>query len=502
MNPAVRSAVVALAACHEEQNQEAHCFAASTKYYVDSLRNLQEHVSTGRQDHIVYVLCCCLIFTAFEIVRGNGSAASLHLRNGLRIIAQQDREHKRRLESPAKIISEDLIPVFVRMNIQARANFRPPDRGSALNLPLPYPPDIPATFRDLTQARDILSILYEKGFSLFQAVATANVTGDAYHYSSGSELDPDLGSTNAPVEKASPDPQLLIRKKISLINKLTQLRSNLTRWTTAFEDTLIALRARSPNFELVDSDLCSSLTIRIHLIVAQIILATCTSASSKAFDAHTKAFRDLVGHAKKLFANPSWIHNNGSNYSKGSFSLDLGVVNPLRWVITTCRHPQVRRDALNLLQSLGDRREGSWDAVTAAKSAEWAIAIEEGRIKVESGVWYTDVGQVWRGEAEVSPIEPRSLVDQSRVEVGGNEFVGLGIEEKDVDEHLQRKIVVDGEKEDPQAMDPQSAKKVKERQKDIGEDDIKVVRRIRRLHTEIDKEKGRIRLVPVFELEP
>ena len=501
VDPAVRSAIVALAKCHREQTEGAESTAASTRYYVESINKLQKHISSGLKGNTVFILCCCVIFTAYEIVRGNGSVASLHLHNGLRILAEYDRSRNNRLFGPDNGVIEDVIPVFVRLNIQSRANLRPTTPENSFNLPLAYPPDIPTIFKDLTQARDVLSILYEKGFSLFQTLATANETGQAYQKPS-SGLNHDSHS-DAIQKEQNLVPSISAINKARLMNELMVLRSNLQNWTSAFENTITNLRALSPTSELADSDLNRSLTLRIHLIVAQIIMSTCTSASSTAFDAHTQAFRDLVSHADRLIKNAglSYNSNSSASYSKASFSLDLGIVNPLRWVVTSCRHSKVRRDALDLLKSLGNRREGSWNASTAAKSAEWAIAIEEGKVNHESELWYTDLGQVWLGSPEASS-ENQGSVDESRLKMGGNEFVGLGIDEREMHEGLQPcSLTSDAGENSIQSRIEESGnlETSDTRQSNDDDDACKVVRRIRRLHTEVDREKGLIRLVPIFE---
>ena len=501
VDPAVRSAVVALAACHREQIEGGQYTQASTDYYLESIKSIRRYISTKNQGNPVLILCCCVIFTAFEIVRGNGSVASLHLQNGLRILTQYKREHDDRFVGPHGLDIEDLVPVFVRLSIQSRANLRPIAPESSSKLPLTYPSDVPASFKDLTQARDVLSILYEKGFSLFQFIATANETGQMSS-SPGFDI---FSDGSAATHREQPlNPETLLGDKMILIDKLVELRSHLSEWTTAFENTVTNLEAHSPTSALMSSDLNCSLTLRIHLIIAQIVMSTCTSPDSTAFDAHTQAFRDLVSHADRLIHSAEWSHNSISNpsYSKSSFSLDLGIVNPLRWVVTSCRHRKVRRDALDLLKFLGSRREGSWSAATAAKSAEWAIAIEEGRVSHESELWYTDIGQLWIGGAEVSP-ENCGTADESRLRMGGNEFVGLGIEERG--SSMQQDSLAGGAEEDSSRSRTIESKDTEEsdsRQGNAGDDPCEVVRRIRRLHTEIDQKNGRIRLVPIFESLP
>lgn len=58
------------------------------------------------------------------------------------------------------------------------------------------------------------------------------------------------------------------------------------------------------------------------------------------------------------------------------FSIDLCIIPCLFYIAIKCRHPKIRRRAVDLLRK-APRREALWDAEAAALSAEVAISFEE-----------------------------------------------------------------------------------------------------------------------------
>jgi hypothetical protein len=69
-----------------------------------------------------------------------------------------------------------------------------------------------------------------------------------------------------------------------------------------------------------------------------------------------------------------------SSTAEISLGFDLCIVPALFLTALRCRHPVVRRDALNLLY-LRHRREGVWDSYTAARIATHVMIIEEKGLK-------------------------------------------------------------------------------------------------------------------------
>ncbi|KAL9628767.1 MAG: hypothetical protein Q9164_007152, partial [Protoblastenia rupestris] len=260
-DPAVRHAVIAVAATHENSSLDISGTSSGTLYsteqYTKALSCLRKRISSGDEQTPETVLICCIIFIAFETMRGNHDSAILHFQNGLKILSQLQGS----TDSPitTSSIGSLLMPVFLRMNVQARSLLRPilPDYHQLRDQRLP---DIPNAFSDLTQARDTLYTLFNAGFSIFQAITEESIT-------------------------ASSTLRTDILEPISTSDALKQadtLRNHLTQWHTVFE---ALLQSQSPSLNV--RDLKGAMLLKIHHTCAVIVLNTCTCADDSGFDTYT-----------------------------------------------------------------------------------------------------------------------------------------------------------------------------------------------------------------------
>lgn len=91
-----------------------------------------------------------------------------------------------------------------------------------------------------------------------------------------------------------------------------------------------------------------------------------------------------------------------------SFSLDFGIIGPLKILTTRCRDPYLRRKAINLLR-IYNRQEGMWHSSLSANVAERLVEIEEaGLTNVKHS---TDICNA----ARVSEIRLRHDLDRRQV---------------------------------------------------------------------------------------
>jgi hypothetical protein len=73
------------------------------------------------------------------------------------------------------------------------------------------------------------------------------------------------------------------------------------------------------------------------------------------------------------------IPDHGQEVTTHQFTLDFGVVGPLYDTARICRDPIIRRKAIYLLRAY-PRREGLWDSLLAARSAERQMELEEAAV--------------------------------------------------------------------------------------------------------------------------
>ena len=367
---AVRHALVALAAMHEHCTsvvvfKSGGSLAYSTEKYTKALSSLRKQIEDHPKTRPETALICCILFIAFETLRGQHNSAILHFQNGLRILshAQATNDHV----NSGGIILDDLVPVLLRLNVQARSLLRPflPNYDQLEHQGLP---DVITTFTNLTQARDVLSTMYNAGFSIFQAFST--------------DTRPECTLLQTDVFEPG--------DVVDVPSQYDHLRDLFAQWIEAFDD-LLETQGSSLNIR----ELKGAIVLRIHYISGIVVLNTCMDPGDRGFDAWTDQFKQIISLSKSL------IEAHGSRTTP-TFSIDMGIIAPLFLVVTSCRDPLVRRNAAHLLQTL-PRQEGAWDAAIAAKVGAWVIAIEEeglGLVKSASDVPMSS--RVQRFGAEVS----------------------------------------------------------------------------------------------------
>ena len=141
--PAVKHAVIAIGALHEGFHLHPH--APSTKFAIQQYSRAIRAVSSlhlnGTTEAVDVALLSCMLFTAFESLRGYQKSALTHINSGIRIASAQEAEHGNAQE---KHPSWNLLkPVFMFMESQAMrvGDQFPPNIGKASlrrrSLPLP-----------------------------------------------------------------------------------------------------------------------------------------------------------------------------------------------------------------------------------------------------------------------------------------------------------------------------------------------------------------------------
>jgi len=93
-----------------------------------------------------------------------------------------------------------------------------------------------------------------------------------------------------------------------------------------------------------------------------------SEAEETVFDRYLQEFAEITERSSSVLLE--------KNKTPGRFTLELGLVPPLAWTVIRCRHPQIRRRALSLLEKTP--REGLWDPKLVAWLAREAVVLEEG----------------------------------------------------------------------------------------------------------------------------
>lgn len=113
------------------------------------------------------------------------------------------------------------------------------------------------------------------------------------------------------------------------------------------------------------------LTLQCFHIALSTWLACSLAVDECAFDVHLPSFRQLVGTAEMVIDLL-----NKSEFKEQPFSLEIGLIAPLYLTVRSCRHPMLRRTAIDLMRR-GRRQEGLWEARQTVAISQRMVEIEE-----------------------------------------------------------------------------------------------------------------------------
>lgn len=351
--PCVRHAAIALAALHEDFTKERD-IAATTfpnpasdssftmNQYGRALQSLLNFVRQSGDNATEIVLSVCVLFICFEIIRGNHNAVLLHTQSGMNLLT--DAITKMSLERSKKsspVPLSAISPVFTRIDVQASdiMDSAPFERYANFTKPL-EPMPVPTVFESLVHAKQ--SILEHQNYFMYKIREVVR------HY--GYERD-----------SWPPDEQARLCK---LKEQYTII---LDQWYTAHN----AL-AKKENLRGDNSTHHASNILLVHYHLLQISLYKFPSLDEMIFDRFTSIFENIVAAAKAAFTSTT-SHDHPTEHMTLSF--DLGLAEPLFYVVTRCRVPRVRREALALLKQCPSN-EGIWNSSLAARLGEEIIDLE------------------------------------------------------------------------------------------------------------------------------
>jgi len=371
--------------------------------YGKALAALRSHLcSTSITDDVVTpILLVCMLFGCFELMEDRSSAAIAHFQFGRGIIL----DHSRKAGYAASAVSSK--PAFSRRGTTAQV---------AVDDSLPSQPDsIPPRLVETFFAMIDHDSMSEHTRTLLNGeLSTRPILLDRIMPQSflsiedaRSHLDPLLDSTThickelremaeqqiarlpgAPFSHAiTTCLSLCIRRGLSLqahtsvSGRLADLRKALAAWSSSF--TSLTTAKYPP--QSVDRMLA---LMQIQHFTSTFTLTALSHKDETFTDALDPEFLRILDLCQQyLRSTSSDISATGRRACQPSpaetqqdgFSLDLRILPALNLIVHRCRHPGIRRRALNILRT-SNRREGLFFSQVLCLSGEAYIAIEEGRV--------------------------------------------------------------------------------------------------------------------------
>lgn len=335
--PVIRHAVNALGALHEQRYLRCEESAAGvesslvrtdfpTRQYAKALGGLQKLLSSGKAS-VNIVLLAALLCVHFESLQERFMPAITHAENAMRLLDPT--------QAPStEAIDPSLLRAFVRIDLQCAffIGIRIPSLSfitSAIDN------DLPASFSDLTQARNFITTWTCRLFNFLR------LTADKHKF-----VSPGFVPLEALAEAQS------------------------------FEKTFIAIERllfafmQKPNVKLTFREYHGLAMLRAFAIEGRIVAAGCLYTEASIYDRFMPEMEQMLAICRYV------LEAEDSTNRLLSVSLDEGMLRPLWFVLTHCRDSRVRWGALGLLQQLSDSH-GAWHVEAMFKAGEICIRMEE-----------------------------------------------------------------------------------------------------------------------------
>ena len=349
-DPAILHAILALGAAHRSHSLNLpNEPMASTKsfsqvaytHYGKAIKHLQTRLTSDDADNCRIILVVCLILLVFDLLQERGPGAMMHLHHGRRILkmlyspkspkALSFTQDLLYLPPNTQSINEELIYQFGQMDLQStnfgsgRPQFCLVDDPDASD---PFSYLVPEKFVSIDDAGRYILIMMNDCWRLV-----------------GMEADTKkLNSSN-----------------VEAVAHRHRLLTSLRRWEQAFEASEIKSSVMSLS---IDPDARKAITLQIHHALITIKVTVCLSYPDEmVYDSLLPFQSRIVSLADALLPHMS------------TFSLDVAIVQPLYHTAVHCRHPVVRRQAVDLLHRAG--KEGLWDSSMLEILGRQVIKCEE-----------------------------------------------------------------------------------------------------------------------------
>ncbi|KAK3302243.1 uncharacterized protein B0T15DRAFT_403256 [Chaetomium strumarium] len=357
--PAVKHAILAVSSLHESMIQAA----TMTPYlssedrssfalyqYNRAIACLLDQMRTVDARPLVPLLTCVL-FVCIEFMQSKDRPSLLHLTQGGQILSQLAR--KASTPNPEiDLIKQHLVPMYTRLSLTLLMFS---GEAAAIPTPLKTLTEVPVVFETIDEVRYVLYDFMHECLRFAKKTHAAKIV----------EI---------------PDEQLR-----EFEDERDRLLRKLAKFNVAFS-LYRSTRCRDPPAG-------SIALIQIHVHTTYIWVSTALSKHETVFDDFVDTFSAIIPLAKD-FLDSFAPHptNQGETAAPGPptadtrrfsamFTFDMHIIAPLYFVAAKCRHPIVRRAALDLLRRNPTRRENMWRADVWADIADRTMRLEEKHLR-------------------------------------------------------------------------------------------------------------------------
>ncbi|KAF2650214.1 hypothetical protein K491DRAFT_683196 [Lophiostoma macrostomum CBS 122681] len=388
--PFVRYAVVAIGALHKslrmgrdgyggfeitEPIAKLHReFAYLT--YGKAIKHMQNAIVTDSGPR--YALIACLLIILFESHIGNRYKALAHAEHGLRILQQSKDQRTAAKEEassapslPSSTLEDEIVQAFRSLDIQITTVS---DSRTASAHTRAIAEDtisikgMPTLFRSLHEARHYWSILLHQTFHFLSTTWKRTEPHLLFKALETSIPGSNLVTVGHTIHTTSVvvDPMLKQEQE--------HYSAGMDRWLEAFHPVFKTIEGDS-KARLRDQVIAAML--QIHGLATKITIAGVCFTDEILYDQFLPEFAEIVRLAGDVAAarNAKSEQRSDNDFWSGSFTLDLGIIEPLFRLLMRCRDPKLRREAIAILKSW--HVECWWDPLMIVAIGEFIMEVEE-----------------------------------------------------------------------------------------------------------------------------
>lgn len=303
--------------------------------YTKALQDFRRQLASSLEDRVDLVLIVCVLFVCLEMLRANNARAMDHVQGGLQILQQRLQRGKARLDDR---LDCEIFQLFHRLNLQISFFGRP---LLALDIPTEKSTALesgePLAFETILQARECLTSLMNRALALVRSIGQWREKLTEAHYQQSRQ------------EQA-------------------RLKQEFGIWHAAFEK----LRSKPPQ-KVGISDSRAPLLLLIAYTTSFVWLSNCLERAESSYDTYWPSFEIIVSAAEQII---ELGRRADSSATTEQFTLDVEVTPMVYWTFQRCRHPLIRRRALEVMRRY-PTLEGMWDKRRNVQTAELILEIEE-----------------------------------------------------------------------------------------------------------------------------
>lgn len=361
--PAVRHAVLSVSTLHEgliqgtivQSTDGSATQSFALQQYNKAIARLLDQMNNPLTKPLASLLTCVL-FVCIEFLQGKDKESLIHLEQGRQLLTRLDERYN---GPEMECILRHVVPLYTRLSLTSFLF-----GGTPVPLPdsLKSRGEIPDTFGSMDHLRYFMHEFMEQAFRFTHRARPAKNSSDS-----------------------------ISRETMQLLEvEQDRLLCRLAKFNVAFSLFQASRSKPGPENTL--------LVLQMYLHAQYIWISTALSSSEVVYDNYLAQFAAIVPLAAAYIdletspqnqpavppqkpgstAAPTYPFSGLNHQLPGSnFTFETHIIPPLYYVATKCRHPLIRRSALDLLRRDPFRRENLWRASVMGALAGHVVSLEE-----------------------------------------------------------------------------------------------------------------------------